>query len=188
MFNEILTGKSTLERAPAQASPYREESVPQITLVCSDCQARYQAPVGTPPGRCGACHVALVSRNQAASTAALHESLAAIDERRRHYRWFRRAMILAVACVLAFIKFEMRKDLAASQPREQPVYISDPYIDQIRSYAIEMCACPDAACTTTVRAKWMNWQRYAIQPTDSGVLDGAADATNELMACFNKPR
>jgi len=188
MFNEILTGKATLDPQPVSHSPYRTESVPQVTWTCVDCNANYQASVGTPRGRCGPCQLAMASRNQAASNAALQASLAAIDERRRGHRWIRWALGAVLACVLAFIRMEARKDLAASQPRELAVYVSDPYVDQIQSYAGEMCACADAVCASTVRAKWMNWQRYAIQPTDSDVLAAASDATSALMDCFNRPR
>src|SRR6185312_6104059 len=122
MFNEILTGKSSLEPARTAESPYRTESVPQISLTCVDCHAHYLAPVGTPPGRCGACHVALVARNQAASQAALYGSLAAIDERRRGYRWMRWALLATVSVTLGLIKMQMRKDIAASQPRQPVVF------------------------------------------------------------------
>ena len=188
MFNEILTGKSSLEPARITESPYRTESVPEISLTCAECNARYVAPVGTPAGRCGACHVALVARNQAASRAALYGSLAAIDGRRRGHRWMRWALLATVSVTLGLIRMQMRKDLAASEPRQRAVYVADPYVQQIRDYGVEMCGCADAACASTVRAKWMNWQRYAIQPTDSDVLAAASDATNALMACFDKPR
>jgi hypothetical protein len=187
VFNEILTGKASNEPERIAPGPYRTESVPEVSLTCVDCGARYQAPVGTPVGRCGPCHIALVARNQAASNAALHESLAAIDERRRSHRWMRWALFAVAGCALAFLKVQMRKDLATAEPERRP-YIYDPYIDQIRSFTGEMCSCADAACASTVRAKWMNWQRYAIQPTDSDVLAAASDATDQLMACFNKPR
>lgn len=188
MFNEILTGKSTLERAPEQASPYRTESVPQISLTCVDCAAHYQAPVGTPVGRCGPCHLAMASRNQAASNAALQASFAAINARRRGHRWMRWAMLALLGVALSLIKRQMRKDFAESQPRAQPVYIQeDPYVTKLWSFKYEMCACADAACRSTVRAKWMNWQNTAIPPTDEHMLDLARESTDAMFACMNLP-
>ena len=184
MFNEILTGKASVELTPVPENPYRTEAVPNVSLTCVDCGTRYQAPIGTPVGRCGACHVALVSRNQAASMAALHQSRAAIDARQRGHRWMRWALLAVVACTLGLIKRQMRKEMAASQPKPQRIYIYDSYVEAVHRFQVDMCSCPDAACKSRIRAQWMNWQRTAVVPSDSDVLDLARESEDAMFACL----
>jgi len=71
MFNEILTGRATLEPAPPTGGPYREPDVPTEKRSCASCRHTFTVPVTSSAQSCVSCQLAAA---QAASPRVNYES------------------------------------------------------------------------------------------------------------------
>ncbi len=69
MFNEILTGKATLEPPPAPVEPYREPSVPEVPVTCASCGTSFRVKVGVEQKLCARCNLAAAEANAAVQGA-----------------------------------------------------------------------------------------------------------------------
>lgn len=56
MFNEILTGKASLENKPKE-DPYREPSVPDVSIACDQCRKPFTKKATSPATKCVQCHM-----------------------------------------------------------------------------------------------------------------------------------
>jgi hypothetical protein len=126
VFNEILTGKATLEQKPAAADPYRQQSIPEITLTCSDCGATYKATVGTPPGRCGVCNVKLAERTTAANAQAHAAMHAAVERSQRSHWWLKVALTVLICLAAGLCKMAMRHQFREDMRAASGYHESDP--------------------------------------------------------------
>ena len=194
MFNEILTGQASLEQKAVVADPYRQESIPQITLTCVDCAKTYPANIGTPPGRCGACHVRFAEANAAASARAYAGVQDGIERRKRNAWLLRTAALTVCGIALALFKLGMRHQMAedarqaAGVSGHESTASFDPYAMQADDFARTMCACHDASCAQDTLVQFERWTRATPSPTDSDALDAASAATAKLGDCYAKLR
>jgi len=190
MFNDILTGKATLEPKPQVVDPDREPSIPQVTLTCVGCKQTYPANTGTPPGHCRVCNLAIVEANAAASARALRE----VENRMRRsavsHRVLKIIVVLLVGVGLVVMKTAMRKDqrddaaraagyrdYSDYQAADNAVYPTDEYSYRVSELTSEMCRCPDLACARNVLAQYTRYIRSSSASDDtareSAERDGA---------------
>jgi hypothetical protein len=161
MFNEILTGKQTLEPTPVPESPYRVQSVPQATATtarCADCHVSFK-PHAYSGIRCSMCHAALVRRNEVESArilAAAEAQAAASDRSMRLFKW---AGFAVLGVCLALIKGQMRSQIredeeqrAAASMSYVPSY-SDEYSRDLYYLEGDACRCEDLKCARDVQAR-----------------------------------
>jgi hypothetical protein len=189
MFNEILTGKASIEPQPAVADPYRQESVPDVSKTCVDCQQTFTTKITNPVTRCQRCHLTLVEANAAASARAYAETEAQLSRERTH-AWIRRAvLILICGTIVAFIKYEMRKQYAEDMRAANGglsysnEHYYDPYVSQTRGYADHMCFCEDLKCARDVQREYTLWSRNTTDRPEND--DAAAAASVELERLGN---
>ena len=192
VLNDILTGKASNEPA-RPGDPYRAPVVPKVSLSCVACGRAYQADAGTPPGRCGPCHVAMVEANQAVSAASFAAAQADLQHRRSHARLVRRLLLVACGIGVALVRYEMRTqaqadlDQAEGTAVDEPAYglVEDPFVSQARELASEMCACADARCAADVQVRFENWTRTAGDPADDMRAAAAAEVAR-LSTCHDR--
>jgi hypothetical protein len=166
MFNEILTGKASIEHTPPVAPPV-------------------QAPA---PSRVSPAALA----NAEASARAFAES----EAQRRRAQNSHRILAVAAAVVaslgFAMFRWGMRdayeKDLRAGYgySDESSSVTYDPFVSEARGFASQMCSCADKQCAWSVQATFDRWVRQTTPPTNTAVLDAAAAETERYQACLAK--
>jgi len=106
MFNDILTGKASLEPKRESNGPYREQAVlPPIQHVCVTCGQRYQGPAGSVPGCCSTCHVAIVEANARESALAVHAAQEHARRAGKSHRVLRALLIVAIGIGAALFRY-----------------------------------------------------------------------------------
>ena len=195
MFNEILTGKATLEAQPPQASPYREQAtLPSIKHACMRCQQTYSAPAGSTAGNCPACCMTVA----ALSTDAVHRAMAEQARRDRSHKLFRGALFVVIAIGVAAFRWgmrtQMREDAAVGagyhsyaeyQAEQSAVYPTDELSQTVHDFANELCRCSDLACSRNVQAQLRLYVRNHGTTDDRARASVDAD-TERLYACAAK--
>ncbi len=176
MFNEILTGKASLEDKPRETDPYRQESVPEISVICASCRKSFTTKVNSGAVRCSTCHLAFVQANSAQSARALAD---ANDWQRRDARssWLLKTVVIVVCSIgLAILKSGMRKDMGSSARYSS--YHDHPYSRRIDQLSSEMCGCRDRQCARGVERRMDHYLR-----TDEGSSPDpdAADAAERSL-------
>ena len=187
MFNEILTGKATLEppQAPAQAAVVFLD----VTHSCVRCTKPYLAKSDSVPGHCPSCHSVVVQENAAESARAYNAAAANIRSSEASVRLIKVLFVIAAAIVFGFIKYSMRKQIrddnaaAASRNYEYTPSYDDEYSRQIRYFSDDMCSCQDAACASQVRNRFQVWQRRQGGATESS-QEAAAPALERMTTCL----
>lgn len=196
MFNEILTGKASLEVKPP-VDPYREESVPaEVTLKCLRCSKDYTAKGGAAPGNCGACNAIIAQQNAAASAAAMHEAEVRFNKNEASHRVMKALLFVAFLVVIAFIRHQMRKaqreDAAIGagyssyseyKAEAAKVYPTDEFSDRVNSLASDMCYCQDLACGRNVYAQYSRHVKMNA-PSDDKSSESAAQDALKLADCL----
>src|SRR5690349_6897190 len=101
MFNDILTGKATLEEKHA-ASPYREATVPDVTRTCVTCSQAFTTKATSTATQCTGCHLAGLEADQRANAQAYAASAAAFERSQRDSRTAKWLLGAALAVGMAF--------------------------------------------------------------------------------------
>ena len=197
MFNEILTGKASLEVKPPPADPYREESVPaEITLKCLRCSKDYTAKGGTAPGNCGACNALIAQENAAASAAAFREAEDRFNRNEASHRILKALLFVAFLIVVAFVRYQMRKaqrddaaraagysDYSDYKTESAKVYPTDEFSYRVSSLASDMCYCQDLACGRNVYAQYSRYVK-SNAPSDDKASESAEQDGLKLADCL----
>ena len=193
MFNEILTGKASLEPKPAAAIP--PAALPPVQHDCIDCGRRYEAAAGSASARCGACHVAMVERNTALSAQLMHATGDRMRRDARNRMIVRVVLGLVVSAgIIAFragMKHQMRDDAAQAagyrdydeyKSERDAVYPTDEFSQRVQSFANDMCRCTDLACARTTLAQYRSFLRSG-QPSDDTAQASADRDDQRLRDC-----
>jgi hypothetical protein len=164
MFNDILTGKASLEE-PKPAAPPGDAIViarpppPVYVDVTSSREYREQ-------------------ERQRERAAATHKILGVVA-----------AVVIAVS--VAAFEYGMNKQYeedmeTARGGRDRAVYghSYDPFVDAVRGYADEMCACQDKACSWRVQGTFDHYVRTTPAPQDEDDLNAAAAETFRYTECM----
>ncbi len=196
MFNDILTGKASLEPKPEPQSPYREQAVlPPVQHVCVACGQRYKAPADSAPGRCPTCHVAMVEENTRQSALAAHAGQDHFRRAARSHRMLRGFLVIAIGVGVALFRYgmrtQMREDAAQAagyhsygeyKAERDAVYPTDEYSYRIHDLAAEMCRCNDLACARNVQAQYRQYARSG-SPSDDTARESAEQDGTHLADC-----
>jgi hypothetical protein len=197
MFNEILTGKASLEAKPPAVDPYREESIPaEITLTCLRCSKEYTAKGGTAAGNCGACNAVIAQENAAASAAAFREAENRFNKNEASHAVMKTLLVIGFLVVIAFIRHQMRKaqrDDAAQaagysdyndyKTESAKVYPTDEFSHRVNSFASDMCYCQDLACGRNVYAQYSRYVK-SNAPSDDKASESAQQDAQKLGDCM----
>lgn len=197
VFNEILTGKASLEVKPPPVDPYREESIPaEITLKCLRCSKDYTAKGGTAAGNCGACNALIAQENAAASAAAFREAEARFNKNEASHAVMKTLLVIGFLAVIAFIRYQMREaqrnDAAQAagyssyddyKTESAKVYPTDEFSDRVNSLASDMCYCQDLACGRNVYAQYSRYVKSNSASDDKASESAAQDAL-KLADCM----
>ncbi|HEY4176210.1 MAG TPA: hypothetical protein VGM90_05245 [Kofleriaceae bacterium] len=99
MFNEILTGKATLEPKPPMGGPYREPEVPNEQRSCARCRHPFVVPATSAAQTCVSCQLSLA---QASSPPANYNSYDYDLRPKRDYTFvYIRIAIAIIAMIVA---------------------------------------------------------------------------------------
>lgn len=173
MFNEILTGKASLE----------PKSAP---------------PPTAPPAPAAPVPAAVVQANQAQSAAALHAASLGARRNDASHNLFRVIVLVVVAIGLGFFRYGMRKqereDAAQAagyrnygeyERERAAVYPTDEYSYKVSQFADEMCRCSDLACSRDVLAQFSRYLRSGT-PSDDKASESVAADSQRLYDCAAK--
>jgi hypothetical protein len=199
MFNDILTGKASLEPRPESESPYRQQAVlPPVRHACITCGERYQAPAGSSPGRCPTCHVAMVEENTRQSEHVARASEEQARRARRTWRVLRVVLGIAVAIAIGLFKYgmrtQMREDAAQAagyhsyaeyKQERDSVWPTDDYSYEIHRLAEEMCRCTDLRCARDLQAQYHRFVQSGA-PSDDGARASVEQDGARLADCEAK--
>lgn len=100
MFNEILTGKASLEQKPED--PYRQPQVPDVTIDCDQCRKKFTKKANSPATKCVDCHLSNAALENANNTYAspVHDDAG--------WRVMKVFIYIGVIVLLAIIKYNLR--------------------------------------------------------------------------------
>lgn len=102
MFNEILTGKASLEDKPKE-DPYRAQHVPDVTIPCDQCRRTFTKKATSPAKKCVQCHM-----DNAAREAALHQAAYASPPRNDGMQVLKVFGYIALFILLIWVKWQIR--------------------------------------------------------------------------------
>jgi hypothetical protein len=188
VFNEILTGKATLEPPPSPVQPGVVHL--DVEHSCVRCTKSYLAKSGSAPAHCPSCHAIVVQENAAESARAYNAAAANIRSSEASVRLFKLLLVIAAAIVFGFIKYSMRKqmrdDNAAAAARyshydDTPAY--DEYSSTVEDFSREMCRCSDAMCASQIRNRFQMWQRRQAGVEESS-MQAAEPALQRMASCL----
>jgi hypothetical protein len=199
MFNEILTGKASLEVKPPPAGPYREESLPaQVTLSCVRCAKEYSAKGGTPPGNCGACNAIIAQQNAEASAQVMRDAERQFNKNQASHQIMKTLLIIGFLAMVAFIRYQMRKsqrdDAARSagysdygdyKTQSAEAYPTDEFSYRVQTLASDMCSCQDLQCGRNVLAQYSRHVKNGA-PSDDKASESVSQESLKLAECLSK--
>ena len=172
MFNDILTGKASLE-APKAPPPATDAPPPP-------------RPVLTPEQ---------VAANEAASRQAMRDAEAAFRKNESSHRILVTCIVLFVGIALAFIRTQMRKQMREDNARaagyssydnyqeeSAKVYPTDEYSYKVNQFASDMCFCQDLACARNVQAQYTRYLRSSA-PSDDESRASVEQDSRKLAEC-----
>lgn len=200
MFNEILTGKTSLEPTPEPIAPYREPVVAIAARSCVSCNQLYRAPAHLPPGMCARCNLELVEINARNDRMGY---LQGVEQARRAESSHRLVAIVGGILVLgglvAFklgMRSQMREDAAQAagyqsyshyESIRDEIYVNDDYSYRVDSFADDMCRCTDLACARNVQAQLTIFLRSGqAAPTDDRSEASARKSLIRVADCQHK--
>jgi len=199
MFNDILTGKASLEEKPKSADPYREESVPDITATCNRCHKAFLTKAGTSPAYCGPCKAIVAQSNAALSAQQFANVNANIRSSDNGYRILRVGIMIVIGIGLAIFKSGMRHSYEqdtrsydyepsyTSTPAYSSHYSSDPFAVRVKEFANQMCSCSDLRCASSVLAQFETWTHTQDTSRASDeAASAAADDAIRMIECKSK--
>lgn len=142
MFNDILTGKASLE--PPKAPPVVEQAPPP-------------KPTLTPEQ---------IAANEAASAKAMRDAEAAFRKNESSHRILVTCIVIFCGLAFAFIRTQMKKQMREDNARaagyssydnykeeSAKVYPTDEYSYKVNDFARQMCNCDDLNCARTIAAQ-----------------------------------
>jgi hypothetical protein len=195
VFNDILTGKASIEPPREPISPYRENNVPPVRHACVSCHETYAAPAGSPRDRCPTCQLAMVELNRQQSDQTFLAAQAQRERAARSHRILYAAIMIAagIAVVLfrGAMRTQMREDAAQAagyhsygdyKSERDSVYPTDEYSSRIHDMADEMCRCSDLACARNVQARFLRFAQSDI-PSDDKARTSVDQDTVRLGEC-----
>lgn len=104
MFNEILTGKASLENKPRE-DPYREQSVPDVSILCDQCRKTFTKKANSPATKCVQCHMDNAARDAALLQTNAYASSEASDATWQVVKIF---LYIGLVALLIFLKWQIR--------------------------------------------------------------------------------
>ncbi len=168
MFNDILTGKASLEPAPSVVDPPPPK------------------PALTPEQ---------IAANEAASAKAMRDAETAFRKNEASHRLLVTCIVLFVGVAFAFIRYQMKKQMREDSARaagyssydnykeeSAKVYPSDDYSYKVNQFARDMCSCPDLACARTVQAQYTRHLRSSA-PSDDNARASVEQDARKLAGC-----
>ena len=191
MFNELLTGKATLDPPPMAADPYRVESVPEVSVMCVSCLKDFKTKVHNSSAmRCPSCHVAFVEANQVESARALASAEARFERSRRDTRLWLFAVGAVISLALGFIRYQMKKDLRESAgSQSSDVYIGSytgEYSYALYNFSGDACRCADLKCGREVQVRVDQFLKRSPGPTDDNDSKLGTASLQNLADCLGK--
>jgi hypothetical protein len=191
MFNEILTGKQTLDQPPVSMDPYRVESVPEVSVMCVSCLEDFKTKVQNKDAmRCPPCHVSFVEANQAASARALREAEGRFEKSRRDRRLYVLAIGAFFAIAGAFTRYQMKKDFAeAWGHKSESTYVgsySDDYSYALYNFSGDACRCQDLKCGRDVQIKVDQFLKRAPGPSSDTASEQGSKSLEAIADCLGK--
>lgn len=181
MFNDILTGKASLE---PKAPPLVD------------------AP---PPPPAAALTAEQIAANEAASARALRDAEIAYNKNQASHRLMITLGVIFLAATVAFIRHQMRKQMredsaqaagyssyAEYNEESAKVYPTDEYSYKVNRFASDMCYCQDLACARNVQAQYTRYLRSGAPSDDESRASVEQDARKlaecqELLETGGKP-
>ena len=173
MFNDILTGKASLE--PPKAPPAVDD-----------------AP--TPPAR-PALSPEQIAANEAASAKAMRDAETAFRKNEASHRLLVTCIVLFAGVAFAFIRYQMKKQMREDSARaagyssydnykeeSAKVYPSDDYSYKVNQFASDMCSCQDLACARNVQAQYTRHLRSGA-PSDDNARASVEQDARKLAEC-----
>jgi hypothetical protein len=164
MFNDILTGKASLE---AKAPP----------------------PVVDAPPPQPALSAEQIAANEAASARALREAEIAYNKNQASHRLLITLGVVFLAVMVVVIRSQMRKQMREDNARaagyssyaeykeeSAKVYPSDEFSYKVNRFADEMCYCQDLACARNVQAQYTRYVRSSAPSDDESRASVEQDA------------
>jgi hypothetical protein len=198
MFNDILTGKASLDPKPAPG-PYREQAaLPPISHACIACGQTYQAPSGSAPGRCSPCHVSFVEENARQSALAVQAGQEHLRRSEKSHRTMRTIFFITACLVAAAIKYGMHaqqrddaaqaagyRDYSDYESQRDAIYPADDFSATSQQLAAAMCACRDVACAERVAKEYGEHLASGV-PSNDKARSSAQQADARLTACESR--
>lgn len=196
MFNDILTGKSSIEPKPAPMDPYRQQGVvPAVKETCTGCGRTYETPSNTVATHCQSCRMQIFELNAQNERMAFHAAETEARRAQNSHRLFAIVGGIVVVIGLAFFRFgmrsQMREDAAIGagyssyddyKRESERVYATDAYSSEVHSLASEMCFCKDLKCARDVQSKFVNYNR-SHAPSDDMSEKYARQESIRLADC-----
>jgi len=168
MFNEILTGKATLEPPPPAMAggPYRAPEVPNENRTCAHCRQTFVVPATSPAQTCVACQLA---NAQASSPSYTYQNQADLQPSRTPFFVIRLA-IAGVILLGGAIYSQVNGDAARVREAE--------------NMADEACSCSDANCAENVRSEFLSWaSTHGEERVDDSDYQAVENSAERLASC-----
>jgi len=196
VFNEILTGKASLEPKPEPMAPYRElGTMPPVHHACVTCSQRYLAPAGSTASLCATCQLEIVEANARNDRLAFQLSEDQARRAARSHRWMATIIGTLVVVGLGLFRYgmrsQMREDAAIGagyesyseyEAERDAVYPTDEYSRQVQSMADDMCRCSDLPCARNLQRLFGQFVR-SHSPTDDKADESARADSIRLADC-----
>lgn len=173
MFNDILTGKASLE--PPKAPPAVDDAPP-------------------PPAR-PALSPEQIAANEAASAKAMRDAETAFRKNEASHRILIACLVIFAGIMFAFIKSQMKKQIREDNARaagyasydeykteSAKAYPSDEYSRTVNRLASDMCYCQDLACGRNVLAQVTHHLKSGA-PSDDQAQASVDQDLQKLAGC-----
>ena len=170
MFNDILTGKASLE----PAKPLVMDAPPPPKPVITPAQA---------------------AANAAASAQAMRDAETAFRKSESSHRILVTCVVVFVGIAFAFIKTQMKKQMREDNARaagyssydnykeeSAKVYPTDEYSYKVNRFASDMCFCEDLACARNVQAQYTRYLKSSA-PSDDASRASVEQDSQKLAGC-----
>lgn len=196
VFNDILTGKASLEPKPEAESPYRKAAeLPPVNHNCLACGASYQGPAGSVAGRCPTCYVAMVTTNEAESNRIRGEALLGAEKSKRSMRIVKLTLFAGFAIAGGIMKAQMRdqvrdnkaqaagyRDYADYNAQQSAPGPNDELSQEIHWVVNEACGCQDAMCVRDKDVKLRRLMRDG-SPSDDRSAESVRTDLSHFADC-----
>jgi hypothetical protein len=198
MFNEILTGKASLDPQPKPLEPFREAGeLPPVTETCVGCGRSFKAPANRIATHCASCMLQIAELNAANDRMAFVAAEAEAQRKQNSQRLF--SIIGGIVVVAGLIVFkagmrsQMREDAAVGagyksydeyKELRDEIRLSpnDEFSSRLSDFASDMCRCKDLQCARDIQATLTNFTR-THSPSDDQSNASARVSLGRLADC-----